>query len=258
MKPKVVVITGANNGIGFHLTSSLLADDYHVAAFDLTGENLADLAETFQGRFRFYSCDVTDPVQVKDSIESLVRDWGTIDILVNNACLCIFAPFEQRTSREIQREFDVNFFGYLHMIQAVVPSMKAQGNGIIHNVSSSVGITGFPGILGYASTKGAIEALTRTLALELEPYGIKVNLIHPPLTNTRSAAPLGVPPQVMDDPARVGRKLARKIRSTAPIVTPDFKTAMALFVSRHFPGAMGRLMATMTQRARKADREKGM
>jgi len=92
--------------------------------------------------------------------------------------------------------------------------------------------------------------LTRTLALEFEPHGLKVNLVHPPLTNTKSAAPLGVPAQAMEDPANVGRKLARKIQSTASIVTPDFRTAVALFVCRHFPEVMGRLMAKMAQRAK--------
>ena len=250
MRTPVVVITGANNGIGFYMTRSLLQDGHRVAGFDLSGENLSALSDTYPDRWRFYCCDVTDAVQVRASVESLVHEWSTIDILVNNACLAIFAPFEQRTLDDTRREFEVNFFGYLHMIQAVLPYMKAQRKGIIHNVSSSVGITGFPGVSGYASTKGAIEALTRTLALEFEPHGLKVNLVHPPLTNTKSAAPLGVPAQAMEDPANVGRKLARKIQSTASIVTPDFRTAVGLFVSRHFPDAMGRLMARMAQRAR--------
>jgi NAD(P)-dependent dehydrogenase (short-subunit alcohol dehydrogenase family) len=135
-------------------------------------------------------------------------------------------------------------------VTRVLRNMKARRKGIIHNVSSSVGVTGFPGLSGYASSKGAIEALTRTLALEFEPHGIKVNIVHPPLTNTKSAAPMGVPANVMEDPAKVGRKLARKIQSTKSIITPDFKTAIALLVSRHFPEAMGRLMAKMAQRAK--------
>jgi NAD(P)-dependent dehydrogenase (short-subunit alcohol dehydrogenase family) len=199
----------------------------------------------------FFHCDVTDAAQVKACVDSLVEEWPTIDILVNNACVAIFAPLEQRILADTRREFEVNYFGYLHMIRAVLPHMKAQMRGIIHNVSSSVGITGFPGISGYASSKGAIEALTRSLALELEPFGIKVNLLHPPLTRTNSVAPLGLPAEAMQDPAKVGRKLARKIQSTQPIVTPDWTTGNALFMCRHFPGAMGRLMAKMAQRAKK-------
>jgi NAD(P)-dependent dehydrogenase (short-subunit alcohol dehydrogenase family) len=249
MKPFIVIITGANNGIGFYMARSLLEEGFRVAAFDLSGENLASLRHDYADRLRFCQCDVTDSAQVMASVESVAQEWGTVDILVNNACLAIFAPFDQRTLDDTRREFEVNYFGYLQMIRAVLPYMKAQGRGIIHNVSSSVGITGFPGVSGYASTKGAIEALTRTLALELEPLGIKVNLIHPPLTNTKSAAPLGVPVQAMEDPASVGRKLAKKILSVAPIITPDFKTAAALFIGRHFPEALGRLMARMAKKA---------
>jgi len=250
MRPLVVIITGANNGIGFYMARRLLEDGFRVAGFDLSGENLSRPGETWPDRLRFYRCDVADAAQVKASVESLVKEWSTIDILVNNACLAIFAPFERKALEDTRREFEVNYFGYLHMIRAVLPHMKAKGRGLIHNVSSSVGITGFPGVSGYASTKGAIEALTRALALELELSGIKVNLMHPPLTNTRSAAPLGVPAQAMEDPAQVGRKLAKKIQSTASIITPDFKTAAGLFVSRHFPEATGRFMAKMAKRAR--------
>ena len=237
----VVIVTGADNGIGFHLTASLLGMGYSVAGFDLTGENLAALRETYPHRLLSCRCDVTDEAQVGAAVAAVVERWGRIDVLVNNACLAIFKPFGEKSLEEIRREFEVNYFGYLRLIAAVLPQMKAQGGGIIHNVSSGVGLTGFPGLCGYASTKGAIEALTRTLALELAPCGICVNLMHPPLTNTKSAATLGIPPQAMADPAEVGRRLARKILSTKPVITPDFRTAAYLFFARRFPEVPGRL-----------------
>ena len=246
----VVIITGANNGIGFHMAAALLEERYRVAGFDLSGENLAALQETYPNRLLFWRCDVTDEAQVEAAVEAVVQRWGRIDVLVNNACLAIFKPFEEKTLEETRREFEVNYFGYVRTIAAVLPQMKTQGGGIIHNVGSGVGITGFPGIYGYVSTKGAIEALTRTLALELARYGICVNLVHPPLTNTRSAAPLGIPPQAMADPADVGRKLAKKILSTKPVITPDFKTAAYLFFARRYPDAVGRLFGKMAERAR--------
>ena len=246
----VVIITGANNGIGFHMAAALLEERYRVAGFDLSGENLAALQETYPDRLLFWRCDVTDEAQVEAAVEAVVQRWGRIDVLVNNACLAIFKPFEEKTLEETRREFEVNYFGYVRTIAAVLPQMKTQGGGVIHNVGSGVGITGFPGIYGYVSTKGAIEALTRTLALELARYGICVNLVHPPLTNTRSAAPLGIPPQAMADPADVGRKLAKKILSTKPVITPDFKTAAYLFFARRYPDAVGRLFGKMAERAR--------
>lgn len=136
------------------------------------------------------------------------------------------------------------------MIMAVYPHMKARSGGVIHNVSSGVGLTGYPGIYGYASTKGAIEALTRSLSLEFAPHGITVNVLHPPLTNTKSAAPLGIPILVMDNPEDVGRSLAKKIGSRNPIITPNFQTSLGLFFNRHLPFMMGKLLVKMTKRAK--------
>ncbi|WP_083910540.1 SDR family NAD(P)-dependent oxidoreductase [Effusibacillus pohliae] len=127
--------------------------------------------------------------------------------------------------------------------------MKAQGSGIIHNVSSGVGITGFRGISGYASTKGAIESLTRSLSLEFGGHGICFTLMHPPLTNTKSAAPLGIPVQAMADPQSVGRKLAGKILSTRPVITPNFQTSLYLLLARKFPGVVGKLFCKLTENA---------
>ena len=249
MDKQVVVITGANNGIGLGITKTLLARQFYVAALDLSGENLAELSVGQADRLRFYDCDVTDRDKVRSTVDAVVQEWGQVDILVNDACLAIFSPFEQKSLADTHKEFEVNYFGYIHLIQAVLPHMKAQGHGIIHNFSSGVGLTGFPGIYGYASTKGAIEALTRTLAIEFEPYGITVNLIHPPLTQTKSSAPLGIPGQMMGDPQMVGRKIGQKIGSTKAVITPDLGTALGIFTNRHFPGAMGRLFASMTKRA---------
>ncbi|HRV09673.1 MAG TPA: short-chain dehydrogenase, partial [Acidobacteriota bacterium] len=93
-------------------------------------------------------------------------------------------------------------------------------------------------------------ALSRTLALEFAPYGIVVNVVHPPLTQTRSAAPLGVPPQFMAEPASVGRKLAKRIGSRKAVVTPGLIETIGVFVARLAPGIMGRFMSTRAAAAR--------
>lgn len=246
----VVIITGANNGIGLHMTKTLLQQGYFVAGFDLEGDNFNVFQQSFPDRLMFCKTDVTKDVEVTESVKAVVDEWGKVDILVNNACLAKFSPFEQKDIEDTKREFDVNFFGYERMIRAVLPYMKARKKGIIHNVSSGVGITGFPGIYGYASSKGAVEALTLTLAFELEKYGISVNTMHPPLTNTKSALPLGIPTQVMADPAKVGQQLARKILITKPVVTPNTQTKIYLFFSRRFPSSIGKFMAKMTEKER--------
>jgi NAD(P)-dependent dehydrogenase (short-subunit alcohol dehydrogenase family) len=251
LKPEVVLVTGADNGIGFHMAKSLLEDGFRVAAIDLSSENLVNLMALAGHCLRPFVCDVRDHYQVRRVVAQVADEWGPVDILVNNAALALFRLFEEKALEDTRTEFEVNYFGYLNMILAVLPGMKARGRGIIHNVGSGVGITGFPGIYGYASTKGAIEALSRTLRLEFAGYGIAVTIMHPPLTNTNSAAPLGVPSQVMADPAKVGRGLARKIRWTKAVVTPDAATTLGLLANRLFPTAMGEFLAKMTERARK-------
>jgi NAD(P)-dependent dehydrogenase (short-subunit alcohol dehydrogenase family) len=238
----VVVITGANDGIGLGLARALAADGWRVACLDLSGENLSNLW--------FLRCDVTDPAQVEAAITAVIAKWEQIDVLVNNACVAVLARFEEKALGATRREFEVNYFGYLNVIRAVLPHMKARRRGIIHNVSSAVGISGFAGMYGYASTKGAIEALTRTLAIELAPSGIAVNLIHPPLTRTKSSAPLGLPSRFMADPATVGRKLAKRIGSTKAVITPGLAEAIAVLVARLLPGAMGRFLSTRAEAAR--------
>ncbi len=119
-------------------------------------------------------------------------------------------------------------------------------------MSSGVAFTGMPGMTGYTSTKGAIEALTRTLALELADQGVIVNVMHPPLTQTKSAAGFGVPTEMMADPEKVGRGLARRVGSRSAYVTPDFNTALGLFAGRHFPVGMGKLLTSLSKRARNA------
>lgn len=242
MRSDVVVITGANNGIGLGLARALAADGCRVACVDLSGENLSDLW--------FLPCDVTDPALVEAAITAVIAQWGQIDVLVNNACVAVLAGFEEKALGATRREFEVNYFGYLNLIRAVLPHMKARRRGVIHNVSSAVGISGFAGMYGYASTKGAIEALTRTLAIELAPTGITVNLVHPPLTRTKSSAPLGIPSRFMADPVTVGRKLAKRIGSKKAVVAPGPAEAIAVWLARLMPGAMGRFLSARAEAAR--------
>lgn len=245
---RIIIITGANNGIGLVLTQSLLKMGDRVAALDLETDNLASHPRPNLLPFR---CDVTRPQEIQSAVDEVVKKWGGIDILINNACLALFIPFEERSLDDIRREFEVNYFGYLNMIRAVLPFMKKQGRGVIHNFSSGVGYTGIPNMTGYTSTKGAIESLTRTLALEYASQGIIFNVMHPPLTRTRSASGLGIPPEMMVDPEVVGRKLAKQVGRSTPVLTPDFSNKIQLWVSYHFRVPMEKLMAIMTEKAKR-------
>jgi NAD(P)-dependent dehydrogenase (short-subunit alcohol dehydrogenase family) len=232
---RVVLITGANEGIGYHMLTSLIKDGYRVAGLDIDGENLLSLQERYPEQLRFIECDVTDDADVEAAVETVIREWGQIDILVNNAGIFNFALFEAQTLGDMKREFEVNYFGYIRLIHAVLPHMRERNEGIIHNVSSGAGLVGHPKLSGYAATKGAIEAFVRSLRLELRHGNVSCTLMHPPLTSTRSTVELGYPQSYLSDPADVGRKLAGKIESTDTVITADWQTKAGLYLSQRLP-----------------------
>lgn len=234
-KDRVVVVTGANEGIGYHMLTALLEDGYRVAGLDIDGEHIRSLQETHPERVRFVECDVTSGDDVEAAVEGILDDWDRIDILVNNAAILNFGFFEDQTLADAKRVFEVNYFGYVRTIRAVLPHMRARNEGIIHNVSSGVGRVGNPGLTGYASTKGASESLTRSLRLELQRESVTCTIMHPRLAKTRSATTLGYPESQLSDPEYVGRKLAGKIESNRPVIYTDWVTKIGLALAQRFP-----------------------
>ncbi|MFC7070794.1 SDR family NAD(P)-dependent oxidoreductase [Halobaculum lipolyticum] len=231
----VVVLTGGNEGIGRAMAATLLADGRRVAVLDVADDGLADLREAYPDRLRYHECDVTVDDDVTAAVGAVIDEWDRIDVLVNNAAVFSFGPFAELTLDDARREFDTNVFGYMRTIRAVLPRMRAQGGGRIHNVSSGAGIVGHPGLSGYAATKGAIEAFTRSIRQELAPEGIAVTLMHPSLANTRSAAAVGYPAAATNDPADVGRGLARRIGSTDRTIYADWGARIGIPLVRLVP-----------------------
>ena len=232
---RVVLITGANEGIGYHMLTTLVANGYRCAGLDVNGGNLKSRQEAEPERVRYYECDVTDADSVQDAVSGVIDAWGRIDILVNNAGIANFAPFTELPTEETRREFEVNYFGCQRTIRAVLPQMRSQGSGIIHTMSSGVALGGHPGMTGYASTKGAIEGLARSLRLELRDENIVCTLMQPPMSDTKMTTNLGWPDWILNDPAEVGRKLAEKIESTDPVIYADWQTKLGLYLIQRLP-----------------------
>jgi NAD(P)-dependent dehydrogenase (short-subunit alcohol dehydrogenase family) len=230
-----VVVTGANEGIGYHVLTTLLDDGYRVAGLDVDVERPRVLRETHPDRLLVHRCDVTVDEDVRAAIDGTLDRWGQIDVLVNNAAVFTFAPFAAQNLDDTRREFEVNYLGYVRTIRAVLPHMRAREEGIVHNVSSGAGLVGHPGLSGDASTKGAIEALARSLRLDLRHENVACTVIHPALSNTRSTAGIGYPTSMLRDPAEVGRRLARQIESTGPVICADWQTRVGIAVARRVP-----------------------
>ena len=182
MSDKVALITGGAAGIGAACSKRLAQDGLAIGVLDLDQQRCAGTVEAIKtagGRAVALGADISNRAQVKAALEKLRDSFGPITILVNNAGIVDFTPFEQITDDSWDRMFAVNVRGTFIVTQEVLPDMKAAKWGRIVNISSSSAQTGTSVQVHYSASKGAIISFTRSLAQALGPYGITVNNIPP-------------------------------------------------------------------------------
>ncbi len=171
---KVILITGCSTGIGRDLARQLALAGYTVAASARQVETLEDLEAALK-----LSLDVTQPESIRQAVECTLRQFGHIDVLINNAGYAVRGAVEEVPVQQAQQMFDANLFGVMRMIQAVVPHMRERKTGMIVNISSVVGKLVTPANGVYSASKFALEGLSDALRLELAPFSISVVLIEP-------------------------------------------------------------------------------
>ncbi len=240
-----ILLTGANQGIGFYMAQQLLEDGHQVAVLDLVTDELAPLAAQYGKRLLPFVCDVTDGAAVAEAVLSAVQEFGGVEYAIHNACVCTFEGFLQSDEDTFRRVHEVNFYGALHLTKAVLPTMLQQKRGKVFFVSSGVGVTGFTNISPYASSKGALESLAKCLHLEYQSQGVTFHLLHPPLTKTASSAPLPVPKEMMADPEQVGRGLAKRLNQKKFVICHSASQTLQTKMAYRFPLALGGLMSKM-------------
>jgi short-subunit dehydrogenase len=218
---KVAIITGASMGIGEALAKELGARGAAVVLAARSAQKLAELEAQIPGSFAVVT-DMRKQGDIANLINAARSKFGRIDILINNAGQGLHAPVEQIDMGAYRSIMELNVFSVLEAMQAVLPVMRAQGGGLILNVSSMVSKNYFPGLAAYASTKYALNALTLTARQELAPDNIAVCAFHPKMTATSfgmnsagekydSAAPrrgMGI-----DTPEDVAKRIAEQIES---------------------------------------------
>jgi NADP-dependent 3-hydroxy acid dehydrogenase YdfG len=182
IKDKIVVVTGASSGLGEATARLLSAQGATVVLGARRTDRLQSLAKDIEargGKALAVATDVTQPEQVKALVDSAVRTYGRIDVMINNAGLMPQAPLERLKVDEWNQMIDVNIKGVLHGIAAALPHMQRQKAGHFINVSSVAGHRVGPGFAVYAATKYAVRALSEGLRQEVKPYNIRTTVISP-------------------------------------------------------------------------------
>lgn len=180
MVPRVILITGGSSGLGAAMCRCLARGGHTVfgtSRKEGTGEG-----------FELLRMDIRDEASVQEAVAGIVSRYGRIDVLVNNAGVGVQGPVEDIDPALAREAFDVNVIGALRVCRAVLPGMRAQGHGLIINVSSIAANFGLPYRGFYSATKAALERVTETLRIEVEPFGIKVVGLQPGEFNTPIAA----------------------------------------------------------------------
>ncbi len=184
----VALVTGASSGIGAAAAAALVR-----AGFDVVGTSRNPAAATGPDGITFLALDVGRDESVAGLVDDVIARFGRIDVLVNNAGVGAGGAAEESSVEQAQRVFDVNFFGVVRMTKAVLPHMRAQGEGRIINVSSVLGFVPVPFGALYAASKHAIEGYSESVDHEVRQHGVRVLLVEPGFTDTGFDANI-VPP----------------------------------------------------------------
>jgi NAD(P)-dependent dehydrogenase (short-subunit alcohol dehydrogenase family) len=190
---KVWFITGAGSGIGAGVARAALKAGHRVVA---TGRNMKKLSDAFANLasddLLLERLDVTSETEAKRAADAAVARVGRIDILVNNAGYSLLGNFEEFTTEQIERQFEPNFWGVVHMMRAVLPIMRRQRSGHLINISSVAGVVGQRAVAAYGASKFAVEGLSLAVAQEVEQFGIKVTVVEPGFFRTGLLDPSSV------------------------------------------------------------------
>jgi NAD(P)-dependent dehydrogenase (short-subunit alcohol dehydrogenase family) len=190
---KVWFITGAGSGIGAGTARAALRAGDSVIA---TGRNLDKVRNAYRDvpgdDLLLERLDVTSETEAKRVADAAVARFGRIDVLVNNAGYSLLGNFEEFTTEQIERQFQPNFWGVVHMMRAVLPIMRRQRSGHIINISSVAGVVGQGAVAAYGASKFAVEGLSLAVAQEVERFGIKVTVVEPGFFRTGLLDPSSV------------------------------------------------------------------
>ena len=204
---RVAIVTGGNRGLGKEMALALAEAGAQVAVVSRQAEQAQAVAAEIQATTgqicRGYSCNMTVAEQVDALAKSVLADFGQVDIIVNNAGINIRGPIEELSLEEFKEVQETNVTGPWLLCRALVVHLKERRYGRVINIGSTLSIVTMPNRTPYATSKGAVLQMSRTLALEWAPYGITVNCVLPGPFGTEMNQSL------MDDPEAYKSFVAR-------------------------------------------------
>lgn len=177
MERKSVVITGTSSGIGRAAVEYFSEKGWNVAATMRNTDN-EELLDKLPG-VKLFNLDVLCNSSIEEAISRIVKTFGGIDVLVNNAGYAVIGPFEAADESQIIQQYSTNVIGLMRVIRIVLPLFREQNRGVIINNTSVAGRLSFPLFSLYNSTKWAVEGFSESLQYELRPFNIKVKLVEP-------------------------------------------------------------------------------
>ncbi|WP_370305056.1 SDR family NAD(P)-dependent oxidoreductase [Sinimarinibacterium flocculans] len=201
VKGKIALVTGGAMGMGRTHCELLAREGATVILTDReaqAGEAVAAGIRQAGGKAEFIALDVTDERQWQEAVNAIVARHGRIDVLVNNAGIFMAKPLLDTSTEEWDRMFNVNVRGVFFGTRAVVPAMQKAGGGSIINISSIYGIVGAPMACAYQATKGAVRLMSKSCAVDLSPFNIRVNSVHPGVIDTPMTKDLLAQPEFRD------------------------------------------------------------
>jgi NAD(P)-dependent dehydrogenase (short-subunit alcohol dehydrogenase family) len=178
--PKTWLITGSSRGLGRELARAVLERGDRLVATARRPEQLEDLVQTYGDRVRTVALDVTDAAAARRVVRLAVEEFGSLDVLVNNAGYANSAPIEETPDDDFRAQVETNLFGVVNVTKAALPVLREQRSGHILQISSVGGrVGGTPGMGAYQASKFAVEGFSEVLNNEMRPLGIKVTIVEP-------------------------------------------------------------------------------
>lgn len=198
VQDKVILVTGGAMGMGQSHSELLASQGAWVFVADMNvelGQATVHGIRKNGGKSDFVKLDVTKEADWTAAVAQIIAQAGRIDVLINNAGILILKPVQDTSNEDWDRTFEVNARSVFLGTRAVIPFMQQAGKGNIVNISSMYGLVGAPGASAYEASKGAVRLFTKSCAVDLAPFNIRVNSVHPGVIETQMTKAL------LDDPA---------------------------------------------------------